>query len=94
MANETVPASPKLLVPDAAEEVYRAYDASIKRIGKRNCRLAAHASAGFTAVTCNTADFNPADFNTADFSRGPGVSVEDRSSERVALRLTRRAIIS
>jgi len=43
---------------NAAEEVYRAYDASVKRAGKMDCRLAAHASAeGFTVVTCNTADF-------------------------------------
>ncbi len=45
---------------NAAEEVYRAYDASVKRIGKMDCRLAAHASVmNFTVVTCNTADFQP-----------------------------------
>lgn len=55
MANDIVLASPKLLVPDAADAA--------------------------------------ADFNTADFSRGSGVSVGDWSSERVAPRLTRRAIM-
>jgi len=50
--------------------VYRAYDASIKRIGKMDCRLAAHASVvNFTVVTCNT----------ADFQKIPGLRVEDWS---------------
>lgn len=55
---------------NAAEEVYRAYDASIKRIGKMDCRLAAHASVvNFTVITCNT----------ADFKKIPGLRVEDWS---------------
>lgn len=53
---------------NAAEEVYRSYDAPVKRIGKMDCRLAAHASvSGFSVVTCNI----------ADFSRIPGTALED-----------------
>lgn len=55
---------------NAAEEVYRAYVASVKRIGKMDCRLAAHATvADFTIVTCNA----------ADFGKIPGVRAEDWS---------------
>lgn len=55
---------------NAAEEQYRAYPAAVKRIGKMDCRLAAHASlSGFIVVTCNT----------SDFSRIPGAKVEDWS---------------
>lgn len=55
---------------NAAEELYRSYDAAVKRIGKMDCRLAAHASiSGFIVVTCNT----------ADFSRIPETQLEDWS---------------
>jgi tRNA(fMet)-specific endonuclease VapC len=55
---------------NAAEQEYDAYSASTKRIGKMDCRLAAHAmTMGFTVVTCNT----------ADFERIPGVKFEDWS---------------
>ena len=36
---------------NAAEEVYRAYDASVKRIGKMDCRLGAH-DPNKTSVGC------------------------------------------
>jgi len=56
---------------NAAEELYYSYPASVKRIGKMDCRLAAHAAvSGLIAVTCNT----------ADFERIPGVTIEDCSS--------------
>ncbi len=55
---------------NAAEELYRSYDAAVKRIGKMDCRLAAHASvSGFIVVTCNT----------VDFSRIPETQLEDWS---------------
>jgi predicted nucleic acid-binding protein len=55
---------------NAAEEHYRAYPAAVKRIGKMDCRLAAHAVlSGFIVVTCNT----------ADFSRIPEAKIEDWS---------------
>ncbi len=55
---------------NSAEEVYRAYNASVKRVGKMDCRLAAHASVlNFTVVTCNT----------SDFQKIPGLLVEDWS---------------
>jgi len=54
-----------------AEELYRSYGAAAKRVGKMDCRLAAHGSvSGLTVVTCNT----------ADFSRIPGTELEDWSS--------------
>ena len=57
---------------NAAEEHYRAYDAATKRIGKMDCRFAAHAAtSGFIVVTCNT----------DDFVRIPGTRVEDWSKE-------------
>lgn len=57
---------------NAAEELYRSYEAAVKRIGKMDCRLAAHASvSGLIVVTCNT----------ADFSRIPGTEVEDWSKD-------------
>ncbi len=56
---------------NAAEALYRSYPAAVKRIGKMDCRLAAHATiSGFIVVTCNT----------ADFERIPGVNIEDWSS--------------
>lgn len=56
---------------NAAEELYRSYLPPVKRIGKMDCRLAAHATvSGLTVVTCNT----------ADFERIPGVIIEDWSS--------------
>lgn len=56
---------------NAAEELYRSYLPPVKRIGKMDCRLAAHATvSGLIVVTCNT----------ADFERIPGVIIEDWSS--------------
>ena len=53
-----------------AEQEYHAYPAATKRIGKMDCRLAAHAAVNnFIVVTCNT----------ADFSRIPGARIEDWS---------------
>ena len=47
-----------LAYTNAAEQEYDAYSAATKRIGKMDCRLAAHASTNnFIVVTCNTADF-------------------------------------
>lgn len=55
---------------NAAEQEYDTYSAATKRIGKMDCRLAAHASVNnFIVVTCNT----------ADFSRIPGAKIEDWS---------------
>ena len=55
---------------NAAEQEYDAYSAATKRIGKMDCRLAAHASVNnFIIVTCNT----------TDFSRIPNVRFEDWS---------------
>ena len=55
---------------NAAEQEYNTYPAATKRIGKMDCRLAAHAAINnFVVVTCNT----------ADFSRIPGARVEDWS---------------
>ena len=55
---------------NAAEQEYQTYAASTKRIGKMDCRLAAHAGVNnFIVVTCNT----------ADFSRIPGAKAEDWS---------------
>ena len=59
-----------LAYTNAAEQEYDAYSASAKRIGKMDCRLAAHAAVNnFIVVTCNT----------VDFSRIPGARVEDWS---------------
>ena len=59
-----------LAYTNAAEQEYEAYSAATKRIGKMDCRLAAHASVNnFIVVTCNT----------ADFSRIPVARVEDWS---------------
>ena len=55
---------------NAAEQEYDTYSAATKRIGKMDCRLAAHAKVNnFVVVTCNT----------ADFSRIPGAKIEDWS---------------
>ena len=55
---------------NAAEAEYRSYPASVKRIGKMDCRLAAHAATnGFVVVTCNI----------SDFSRIPSARFEDWS---------------
>ena len=57
-----------LAYTNAAEQEYNTYPAATKRIGKMDCRLAAHASANsFTVITCNI----------ADFSRIPGAKTED-----------------
>jgi len=52
----------------AAEALYQSWPATVKRLGTRDCRVAATAiMSGFTVVTCNTRHFQPI----------PGVSVED-----------------
>lgn len=57
-----------LAYTNAAEQEYDTYSAATKRIGKMDCRLAAHASTNnFIVVTCNT----------ADFSRIPNARIED-----------------
>ena len=59
-----------LAYTNAAEQKYDTYSAATRRIGKMDCRLAAHASVNnFIVVTCNT----------ADFSRIPGARIEDWS---------------
>ncbi len=59
-----------LAYTNVAEEHYLSYPAAIKRIGKMDCRLAAHAhTSSFTVVTCNT----------SDLGRIPGTLVEDWS---------------
>ena len=50
------------------ETLYQSWPAAVKRLGTRDCRIAATAIvSGFTVVTCNTRHFQPI----------PGVSVED-----------------
>ena len=57
---------------EAAEDIFRRYPASVKRIGSMDCRLAAHAIVlGFTVDTRNI----------SDFSRIPGVMCVDWSVE-------------
>ena len=54
----------------AAEALYQSWPASVKRLGTRDCRIAATAIVrGFTVVTCNTRHFQPI----------PGVRAEDWS---------------
>lgn len=60
---------------NAAEQEYHAYPAAIKRIGKMDCRLAAHAAVNnFVVVTCNIADFSRIHgARVEDWSRGQSV---------------------
>ncbi len=61
-----------LAYTNAAEQEYDTYSAATKRIGKMDCRLAAHASTNnFIVVACNI----------ADFSRIPSARIEDWSRE-------------
>jgi tRNA(fMet)-specific endonuclease VapC len=51
-----------------AEELYRAFPAAVKRVGKQDCRIAALALvAGFAVVTRNS----------VHYSQIPGLSIED-----------------
>ncbi len=61
-----------LAYTNAAEQEYNSYPSSIKRIGKMDCRLAAHASTNnFIVVTCNTSDFSRiSNMKPEDWSRG------------------------
>lgn len=44
---------------NAAEQEYDTYSAATKRIGKMDCRLAAHAAvSGLVVATCNISDFS------------------------------------
>ena len=53
-----------------AESLFQSWPAAVKRIGTRDCRIAATALAhGFVVVTCNTRHFEPI----------PGVVLEDWS---------------
>ena len=53
-----------------AEALYQSWLAAVKRVGTRDCRIAATAIVhGFTVVTCNTRHFQPI----------PGVRLEDWS---------------
>lgn len=61
-----------LILPytDEAERQYRSLFSTVKRIGKRDARIAAHAlTTGLIVVTCNT----------AHFQRVPGLRLEDWS---------------
>ena len=59
-----------LAYDDDAEQVYQNLSASVKRVGKMDCRIAAHAIvSGLVVVTRNT----------RDFERIPGVQTEDWS---------------
>lgn len=53
-----------------AEKLYQSWPPAVKRLGTRDCRIAATAIvSGFTVITCNTRHFQPM----------PGVSAEDWS---------------
>ncbi len=53
-----------------AESLFQSWPASVKRVGTRDCRIAATAIVhGFTVVTCNTRHFQPI----------PGVRTKDWS---------------
>lgn len=61
-----------LAYTNSAEQEYDIYSAATKRIGKTDCRLAAHASTNnFIVVTCSTADFSRiSSVKTEDWSKG------------------------
>ncbi len=53
------------------EALYQSWPAAVKRVGTRDCRIAATALVlGFTVITCNLSDYQPIpDVQTGDWNR-------------------------